>query len=192
MEDFEILHGLGNDMNRREVFEKELYSKYMYLIKDGIYRYKLSYDDSFSAYSDAVLTVIHSFQRQTFEQRSSIKTYLTSIFYNKCIDLVRKNTSAKGKLNQAVSTPDLLTQMPDKVKSVIENLIKDQRVQALLKNFETIGEKCKKILLLYQDDYNDRDIAEKIGYNNAGVVKVTRLRCLEKLKEKMKGFINNE
>jgi len=192
MEDFEILHGLGSDMNRREVFEKELYSKYMYLIKEGSFHFHLSYDDSFSAYSDAVLTAIHSFQRKTFEQRSSVKTYLTSIFNNKCIDLVRKNTSAKGKLNQAVSTPDLLMQMPDKVKSVIENLIKDQRIQALLENLEKIGDKCKKILLLYQDDYNDRDIAEKIGYNSAAVVKVTRLRCLEKLKERMKGFINNE
>jgi RNA polymerase sigma factor (sigma-70 family) len=192
MDDQEIISGLHDDIHRRQIFEKELYSKYVYFIREGISHYHLTYDDSFSAYSDAVLTVVHNVQDQTFAQRSSIKTYLYKIFSNKCIDLVRKNTSGKGKVNQSAAAPELLVQMPDKVRSVIESLIEDQRIQALRQNIEKIGEKCKQILLLFQDGYSDREIAELTGYNNASVAKVSRLRCLDKIREKMKGFINYE
>jgi RNA polymerase sigma factor (sigma-70 family) len=192
MEEFEILRGLVDDIMQREKFEKALYSKFLYFIKDGVHSYSLSYDDSFSAYSDTVLTAIHNIRNGKFEAKSSLKTYLTSIFSNKCIDLARKKKSAKWKVNQSFATPELMAEMPAKVRSVVENLIKEQRIRALKENLEKIGDKCKQILLLYQDDYSDREIADKTGYNNAAVVKVTRLRCMEKLQEKMKDFIINE
>lgn len=192
MDDQDIIAGLTDDIHRRQIFEKELYSKYVYFIREGIHHYHLSYDDSFSAYSDAVLTAVHNVQDEIFAQRSSLKTYIYKIFSNKCIDIVRKNTSGKGKVNQSASSPELLVQMPDNVRSVIEDLIEDQRVQVLRQHIEKIGEKCKQVLLLFQDGYSDREIAEITGYNNASVAKVSRLRCLEKIREKMKGFINYE
>ncbi len=192
MDDLEIIRGLFAGARQRQAFENELYTKYGYFIKEGIHHYHLNYDDSFSAYSDAVLTVVHNILNESFNQRSTVKTYLYKIFSNKCIDLVRKKTTAKGKVNQSATTPELLLQLPDNVRSVIETLVEGQRIQALRQHMEMIGEKCKQILLLFQDGYNDKEIAEQTGYNNASVAKVSRLRCLEKIREKMKGFINHE
>ncbi|MET0243115.1 MAG: sigma-70 family RNA polymerase sigma factor [Flavitalea sp.] len=192
MDDQEIINGLNAGSASRQTFEKELYLKYVYFIKEGIHHYHLSHDDSFSAYSDALLTVVHNVVDKSFAQRSSLKTYFYKIFSNKCIDQVRKNTTAKGKVNNSVADPETLVQLPDNVRSVIENLVENQRVQALRQQIETIGEKCKQILLLFQDGYTDREIAELTGYNNSSVAKVTRLRCLEKIREKMKGFISTE
>jgi len=64
---------------------------------------------------------------------------------------------------------------------------------AIKQYLEVIGEKCKEILLLFEDGYTDNQIAERLVYNNAAVAKTTRLRCLEKIKEKMKNvFMNHE
>jgi hypothetical protein len=39
--------------------------------------------------------------------------------------------------------------------------------------------------LLFEDGYSDKEIAVQMEYNTPEVVKTTRLRCLEKLREKM-------
>jgi RNA polymerase sigma-70 factor (ECF subfamily) len=186
MEDQEIVDGLASGYSRRQIFEKELYSKYKYFIQEGCRNYKLSLDDSFSAYTDAVLSVIHNVIERNFGNRSSLKTYLYKVFSNKCIDFVRKKTTNKEKVNISAVEPELLGQLPDSARIVVEKLIDNQKVLALKQYLSEIGEKCKQILLLFQDGYSDKEIAEQLAYNSASVAKVTRLRCLEKIREKMR------
>ena len=52
---------------------------------------------------------------------------------------------------------------------------------------ETIGKKCKEVLIMFEDGLTDKEIAKLLEYSNAAVVKTTRLRCLEKLREKVIG-----
>lgn len=190
MQDQEIVDGLLLRNHQRPIYEKELYMKYNYFINEGCRKYNMSFDDSFSAYSDAVLSVIHNVIDNTFASRSSLKTYLYKVFSNKCIDFVRKKTTIKEKVNVSAVEPDLLGQLPDSAKIVIERLIDKQKVVALKQYLAEIGDKCRQILLLFQDGYSDKEIAEQLAYNSASVAKVTRLRCLEKMREKMKPFIS--
>jgi len=190
MQDQEIIVGLTERIGQRHLFEKELYSKYNYFINEGSRKYHLSFDDSFSAYSDAVLSVIHNIIHKNFGNRSSLKTYLYKVFSNKCIDVVRKRTTIKEKVNVSWSEPELLGHLPDSAKIVIEKLIDKQKITVLQQYLEVIGQKCKQILLLFQDGYTDKEVAEQLAYNSASVAKVTRLRCLEKIRERMKPFIN--
>lgn len=190
MQDQEIVDGLLLRNHQRPIYEKELYMKYNYFINEGCRKYNMSFDDSFSAYSDAVLSVIHNVIDNSFASRSSLKTYLYKVFSNKCIDFVRKKTTIKEKVNVSAVEPDLLGQLPDSAKIVIERLIDKQKVVALKQYLAEIGDKCRQILLLFQDGYSDKEIAEQLAYNSASVAKVTRLRCLEKMREKMKPFIS--
>ncbi len=187
--DPQILQGLKGGSKERTEQEKNLYRQYNYFIDEGCRKYHLIYDDSFSAYSDALLSAIHNIVSGRFDGRSSIKTYLFQIFSNKCIDLVRKNTTNKQQVHQTMAIPDLLGQLPDNAGNAVQKLIDRQKMDALKKQLETIGEKCKQILLLFEDGFTDREIAEELEYNNAAVAKTTRLRCLEKLKEKMVGLL---
>ena len=193
MQDREIIDGLVINSSQRQHFEKALYLQYRYFIEEGSRKYKLSYEDSFSAYSDAVLSVIKNIINQSFNNNSSLKTYLFQVFSNKCIDLIRKRTTNIQKVHQSVAEPELLSHLPDKSKNVIEKLIEQQKLLEIRQHLEVIGEKCKEILLLFEDGYTDKEIAEKLSYNSASVAKTTRLRCLDKIKEKMKNvFINHE
>jgi len=182
MQDSEIIHGLLSNNETRPSFENHLYGQYKYLINEGCRKYNLSYDESFSAYSDAVLLAIHNVINRSFNNASSLKTYLFQIFSNKCIDLVRKKTTNKQKVHQSALEPDLLSHLPDVTKNVIERLIDAQKLEQVRQCLEVIGEKCKKVLLLFEDGYTDREIAKQLSYNNAAVAKTTRLRCLEKIK----------
>ena len=80
---------------------------------------------------------------------------------------------------------DYLTALPDKTKSIIQQIIEKSQRTSLLQKLEEIGEKCKRLLLLFEDGYTDKEIAEIMQYNSADVVKTSRLRCLEKLKAKV-------
>ena len=182
MQDDLIINGLSIDNAHRSHIEKEFYLQYKYFIMEGCKKYKLSYEDSFSAYSDALLSAIHNIINGKFDNQFSIKTYLFQIFRNKCVDLIRKNTNKREKVNQSSVTTELLQYMPDGAKNAVEKLIDKEKISAIRKYLEMIGEKCKEILLMYEDGYNDKEISEKLAYSNAAVVKTTRLRCREKIK----------
>ncbi|MEJ7680065.1 MAG: sigma-70 family RNA polymerase sigma factor [Segetibacter sp.] len=169
MHDKEIIDGLVMNSNQRPHFEKALYLQYRYFIEEGIRKYKLNYEDSFSAYSDAILSVIKNIINKSFNNNSTLKTYLFQVFSNKCIDLIRKRTTNIQKVHQSAAEPELLSHLPDKSKSVIEKLIDQQKLLQIRQYLEMIGEKCKEILLLFEDGYTDKEIAEKLSYNTASV-----------------------
>jgi RNA polymerase sigma factor (sigma-70 family) len=191
-QDTQILYGLKSGYSERITQEKVLYLQYSYFIDKGCYKYNISYEDSFSVYSDAVLATIHNIVAGNFDGRSSLKTYLFQIYSNKCVDLLRKNTTKKQRVNELGVVPELLEQLPDSAKTIIEKLMDDQKRKALKEQLDQIGEKCKDILLLFEDGLTDKEIAGQLLYNNAAVAKTTRLRCLEKLREKMSFMLKFE
>ena len=190
-QDQHILQGLKAGYKERIAGENALYLQYNYFINEGCRKYNLVYDDSFSAYSDALISAIHNIISNNFDGRSSFKTYLFQIFSNKCIDLVRKNTTNKQSMHQNNVIPELVGQLSDGARNVIEKLIDEQKRAAIKAKLETIGEKCKEILLLFEDGLTDREIAEELAYNTAAVAKTTRLRCLEKLRGSMSNLIKS-
>ncbi len=186
-QDSNILFGLKAGYKQRSEYEKILYNQYAYFIDEGCRKQNINYDESFSAYSDAVLSAIHNIVNEHFDGRSSIKTYLYQIFFNKCIDLVRKNTTNKQQVHKTMPVPEIMGQLPDRTKTVIEQLMHNELKTKIKTQLDTIGKKCKELLLMYEDGLSDKEIAQELSYNNAAVVKTTRLRCLEKLRLKVTG-----
>jgi RNA polymerase sigma factor (sigma-70 family) len=186
-QDDQILEGLKAGYAERSRQEKIFYRQYEYFIDEGCRKYNLNYDDSFSAYSDAVLSALHNIINERFDGRSSLKTYLYQIFSNKCIDLVRKNTTNKQQVHKTMPVADAMNQLPDNARNVIERLVTHELKANIKKQLEAIGQKCKELLLMFEDGLTDKEIAEILSYSNAAVVKTTRLRCLEKLREKITG-----
>ena len=185
-----IIKGLKSGESTRRHSEKELYISFFYLIKEAAKKYGIPNEEAASIYTDTVLAVIKNVLSGKFEGRSSLKTYVYQIFSNKCVDLLRKKTTNKGKLEDAVPYDSLVFELPDQTRSIIQKLIvQDQRNQ-INEKLQEIGGKCMELLLLFEDGYNDKEIAESMKYQSADVVKTTRLRCLEKLKLKVKGIEN--
>lgn len=184
--DADIIFGLKAGIKQRSQYEQILYNQYDYFIDEGCRKQNINYDESFSAYSDAVLSAIHNIVNDQFDGRSSIKTYLYQIFFNKCIDLIRKNATNKQQVHKTTPVPELVNQLPDNAKTIVERLMNTELKARIKAQLAAIGEKCKEVLLMFEDGLSDKEIAQELSYNNAAVVKTTRLRCLEKLREKVR------
>ncbi|MEP7375755.1 MAG: sigma-70 family RNA polymerase sigma factor [Chitinophagaceae bacterium] len=181
--DRDIINDLLQGGIDRKKGEEQLFNQFAYFIEQAMRKYSFPEEEAFNIYADTIIAAITKITNRSFEGRSSLKTWLFQIFHNKCVDLVRKKTTNKNIVHRALSVPDMLLQMADTAKSVIQEMMektdKDQLQQVLKK----IGENCQRILLQWGEGYSDKEIAVVMEYKNADVVKTSRLRCIEKLKQ---------
>ena len=154
MTNAELIFGLQQKGHERSKFEFALYQAYNYFIKEGCKKYKLSHDESQIAYSDAVLSVIINITNSNFEGRSSLKTYLFQIYSNKCVDMVRKNTTNKSSVHNGTGISDMLEQLPDNAKHVVERMMDKYQLSVIAEKLKEVGEKCKEMLLLFEEGYS--------------------------------------
>ena len=72
----------------------------------------------------------------------------------------------------------------NKVKSALEQLILNEKVESVSNKIKQLGQKCKTILEKWAAGYSDKEIANiaALAFKSAATVKTTRHRCLAKLK----------
>lgn len=178
---------------KRQLWENRLYLKYHYLIREALWRHRLDEEKASIAYSDTIMTVLAHIRDNRFEQRSSLKTYVKRIYYNKCIDSIRANESAKGQMHEAENLDGYLEVLPDESKDIVQRLTEHYEVAALKRRIQLMDDKCRQIIEAWGEGYHDREIAKEMGYQSAAVAKTSRLRCLDKLKKSylyVKGLMN--
>lgn len=180
--DREIIGRFHQGGIERRRSEEQLFNRFAYFIREGIRKYALSEDEAFSAYSDTILVAIENIKNSGFEGRSSLKTYLSRIFNNKCVDLFRKKTTNKNSVNRSETISDRLMSLSDTARSVLQKLIDKTDWDLLREKLNELEDKCRQLLLYWSDSYSDREIAGMLNYKTADVVKTSRLRCLEKLR----------
>ncbi|NIJ53782.1 RNA polymerase sigma factor [Dyadobacter arcticus] len=180
--DSELIEGIRGTHAQRRVFENKLYEKYSYMIREAVWKHKLSEDECSMVYSDTILTVLEHIHNGRFKGNSSIKTYLYQIFTNKCVDVLRKNATNKQQVILGDSLDAYLCILPDDSKGIIETLIAQYDMDLLTTRLKELGEKCRQIVQAWGEGFMDQEIAIEMGYQSAAVVKTSRLRCLEKLR----------
>ena len=178
----EIIDSIAQNGVERKKGEERLFNRYAYFIKEAVYKYSVSEEDGFDLYSDTILSAIEKIANGSFQGRSSLKTWLYSIFHNKYVDLLRKKTTNKSSIHQTLSISDMLLQVSDQSKTIVQRLVDKTDWEILRDRLVQVGENCRQMLMLWADGYSDKDIAGLMEYKTSDVVKTSRLRCLEKLK----------
>ena len=181
--DREIINYLSQQGIDRKRGEELLFSQFAYFIQQAIHKYSFAEEDAFNIYSDTILSAIIRITDGSFEGRSSLKTWLYQIFHNKCVDLVRKKATNKGSVHRTISIPDLLLHVADSAKSIIQEMMDRTDRELVRQRLNEIGENCRRILLQWAEGFSDKEIAVALEYKTADVVKTSRLRCLEKLRQ---------
>jgi len=77
----------------------------------------------------------------------------------------------------------MLFQLSDPAKSVIQQLSERTDWELMKQKLNETGENCRQMLLQWAEGSSDKEIADTMGYKTADVVKTSRLRCLEKLRQ---------
>ena len=181
--DEEIIRKLTETGSNKRKGEDELFSRFSYFVKVGMDRYHVKEDESFDAYSDTIISAIESISVGQFGNRSSLKTYLFKVFHNKCVDLLRKKATHKRSVLNTMSIADVLYNLSDSAKLVIEKMAEKNDWEKLRQKLSETGENCRKLLQYWAEGYHDKEIVALLQYKTADVVKTTRLRCLEKLRQ---------
>jgi RNA polymerase sigma factor (sigma-70 family) len=187
-EEREIIEGLLQTGISRRKSEEQLFNRYAYFVREAQHKYNLQQDEALDAYCEAVLSLIDEVTRSHFEGRSSLKTYLYKIFHNKCVDLLRKKTTNKSSVHHTGTITDMIHEVSDSSRSVIQQLIDRADWDKLKQKLSQLGENCRQMLMLWAEGYSDKEIAASLEYKTADVVKTSRLRCLEKLKQMYRSF----
>ncbi len=178
----EILDKLRSSGIIRMKGEEQLFKKYFYFIQIGRNKYALTEDNLFDAYSDTIIAAIKSITNNSFQKKSSLKTFLYQIFHNRCVDILRKKTALKGSINQTVSINDLQIHLSDNSQSVIDQLIKKADAEAFKQQINQLCSKSQRLMLLAAEGYTDKEIAIEMNFKTGDVVKTSRLRCMRTLR----------
>lgn len=157
-----------------------LFRQYAFFVKKRPAKYALNEEDALDAYSDAYLAVIDHIKSGRFRGESSIKTYLSRIFRNKCVDKARKN--ATMKVDWVEEFPDL----PDASKDFMRKMISHEELKGVKQKLSQLSENCNKMLLMSAEGYSPGEIAEALNLATARSASSQRYKCLEKLKKLMK------
>jgi RNA polymerase sigma-70 factor (ECF subfamily) len=179
----DIIDSIRQAGSERKKGEERLFNRFAYLIKEGIYKYSLLQEEAFDLYSDTIISAIEKIADGSFQQRSSLKTWVFQIFHNKYVDLLRKKTTNKQSIHKTLSISDMLFQISDASKTIIQELADKTDWEVLRQKLSQVGDNCRQMLLLWAEGYTDKDIAISMEYKTSDVVKTSRLRCLEKLRQ---------
>jgi RNA polymerase sigma-70 factor (ECF subfamily) len=181
--DHEIISSLHKGGKERVKGEDLLFKRYAYFIPGAIHKYSLQQEEAFDVYTDTIIAGIEKISNNDYQGKSSLKTWLYQIFHNKCVDLLRKKTTNKNRVYQTLGISETQFQITDNVKSIIQKLIDKTDFDLLKQKLSQLGESCREMLQQWAEGLSDREIAGSMGYKNADVVKTSRLRCLDKLKQ---------
>ena len=181
--DQDIINNLLQDGIDRKKAEEQLFTQYAYFIEQAMHKYSFREDEAFTIYADTVIAAIARISDHSFEGRSSLKTWLFQIFHHKCVDLVRKKTTNKSSVHRTGDLSAILLHMADEAKTIVQEMMDKTDAAQLKQKLKEIGENCRQLLLHWADGFTDKEIASMFEYKTADVVKTTRLRCLEKLRQ---------
>jgi len=156
-----------------------LFRQYAYFVKKRPAKYGLSEEDALDAYSDAYLAVVEHIKTGRFRGESTIKTYLSRIFRNKCVDKARYNSTKK------VDWTDTFPEMADASKDFLRKIISTEELEAVQHRLKDLSDKCREMLLMAAQGYSPAELAHKFNLATARSASSQRYKCLAKLKKLM-------
>ncbi len=136
------------------------------------------------ATQDIFMKVIYKLSK--FKGDSKFSTWLYSITYNYCIDVLRRNKNHKKLFTDELETP------PDKVDDTPDAVLLEMSVKRLKIVLDNIPPKDKMILLMkYQDDMKIKEIADVLNKTESAI-KMKLKRAKHKAKQKYTELFKTE
>ncbi|MGB3465769.1 MAG: sigma-70 family RNA polymerase sigma factor [Cyclobacteriaceae bacterium] len=145
--------------------------------------YTVNEEIAMDAFQEAVIAFYLNIRKGKIQQLdSSVKTYLFAIGKNKLLNKMRKEQK-----EMLIEREETWTEA-DLSDFTIDPFEVNERQDYLIRALQQIGEKCRQLLQLFYFDGNSMEaISIKMGFKNENVAKTQKLRCLNTLKDRMKG-----
>lgn len=164
----------------REKALNYLFEKHVNFVHRGVSRYNLTQVESKEVFLDTLLAFVSAIEKKQYNGDSRLSTYLYRIFENRAKNKIRDRMRQESKFQWVEEVPII----PDKAKSMLQDMVQEEEMNWVEKMLEKLGEKCKQILMMQEfQGYSLDEIAKQMGYKSSRAVSTTKYRCLEKLKQ---------
>lgn len=186
-EDEEIIERIRAGGKEREIAITRLYKKHFPLTFEGKKKFRqLSEDELIHAYNSAIISAKKHIIEGQFQRKSSLRTFLYRIFFNKCIDIIRKNSSNKVDTYEKIPEPDA------REPNFLHELYLKEDFKHMMFLLDKLGDPCRKIILFADYyGYTSEEIAREIGFSNAKSVNSKKYTCLQTLRKMLdNGFFS--
>lgn len=157
---------------------KYLYTNYFGFLEHFIIQNSGNEQDAQDTFQEVIVSFINLVKHQKFRGDSSIKTFLFSMNRNIWFNELKKRerTTIREKKYEHLSASE--------ESSMIGSLEHREASDQLMAIMDTLGENCKKILVLfYYENYSMKDLLKELDYENEQVVRNKKYKCLKKLEE---------
>ncbi len=173
-----IVENLQKGGKTRDECIGTIYKQFLHLVGRFSKKYKLLYELVINEYVDSILVLDTYVRDGRFEFLKSSKNpclnFILKTLKNKCKNLARKEGRRNTiKLGDVAAFLEATTETPDSALMY----------EDLLDAFNDLDEKCKKILMDWLSGYKMEEIAERNDLSNKNAARVSKSRCLKKLKE---------
>lgn len=174
-----LIQGLQSGPTERQRYEYLLYRRHVEFVRLRPRKYALTEEEARDCYTEAFLAVVDHIRSGRFRGESSIKTYLSRIFRNKCVDQFRKKSTVSA------TWVDEFPDLPDESRDFVRALMSREEWVYLGEQLKALGERCQQLLLLAGEGYSPAEIAAEMGFKTPRSASSQRYKCLEKLKQRL-------
>ncbi len=135
-------------------------------------------------FADSALTIKKKQQKGSLEEIRDLKPYLIGV----CNMFWKKQVAYEQKLQKSVKNVEFyfyehFHNSPFDIETVDDT--KEKLLNVINHAFQSLGDKCKKLLkLFYYDKKSMKEIASDMGFNTQAVATATKYRCFKRLKQK--------
>jgi RNA polymerase sigma factor (sigma-70 family) len=162
-----------------------IYNEHYPLLENYVLNNKGVKEDAADVIQETIVAFVEIVKQDKFRGDASVKSFLFSITKNLWLSELRKRNSAENRNRVFEKGKDTTEQ------EMIHHLIRREHFNAIQKLFESLGEKCKQLLMLvYYEEMQMSDIVEIMpDYQNEQVLRNKKYKCMKQLEQMM---LNNE
>ena len=173
--DQEILDGLRRGGQPEDAALRQVYLQNRTAVLDLIKKNKGSMEEAKDVFQEAIMSFYENIKNGKFKGESAISSYIYSI-----ARFIWLNKLKRKGIGQRI----LDTQQPCEIEeSFLPRFFAKEKEKQVLDLFEKLGCDCKKVLVfcIYQQ-YNMREVADEMNYENEQIARNKKYKCLKKLK----------
>ena len=159
--------------NRDEKIIQEVYNIFFPSIEKYILKNRGNLDDAYDVFQEGMQMLFREVTTKEFVIRTGLNNWLFMVCRN--VWLKKLNKNAKIQVTSEADN-DLISE-EDTEGMMMDN----ERKQLYLKKFQQLSDGCQKVLTLFFQKIKMSEIAEKLNYKNANVVKKKKSECQKRL-----------
>lgn len=166
---------LRSDLIIRYIYQ-ELFPMIKYLVMSN----SGSEEDAEDIFQDGLVIVFKKIRARELELSSSFRTYLYSICRNLWLTKLKQKNRYIREFSDIEEFKDI-TYGKDQQQDEAEH----EKYRLYQQHFHTLGEDCKKILMLFMKKIPLKEIASEMGYKTEKYAKTRKYLCKEELKRRI-------